>query len=225
MPVTWSQKISFTTWCCGRLCYSYNGIIDWDFFLRMLISRYFFMLAHGSLPAFTSILFWKVSHHFLHGRSRGESDQLKKGITILKMNNWSKPMSSRDAWLFPIVCISFQYNYSYSRVTQFQSAVLLGFYVIVKYSVASKFAVFNTFHPMISRRTTLETLLCIQTHCSKEQRRLESCWPSDDSKHSRCTWRDIFISLGERLWLYYCLSHSYPLYFKSLMQGLQGRQR
>jgi len=70
-------------------------------------------------------------------------------------------MSSRGAWLFPIVGISFQRDCSYAPVTWFQSVVPLGFYVIVKYYVASKFAVFNIFHPMISRRTTLEILLCI----------------------------------------------------------------
>jgi len=105
-------------------------------------------------------------------------------------------MSSRGAWLFPIVGISFQRDCSYAPVTQFQSVVPLGFYVIVKYYVASKFVVFNIFHPMISRRTTLEILLCIQAHRSKGKRRLESCWPSDDSKHSGCTWKDIFIFIS-----------------------------
>ena len=63
------KKISFTTWCCVLFSHCHQ----WYHRLRPLLFtcwfRDTFLLVHGSLPEFTSILFWNVSHHFLHGRN------------------------------------------------------------------------------------------------------------------------------------------------------------
>lgn len=62
----------------------------------------------------------------------------------------------------------------------------------------SSLAVFNSPHSMVSRRTTLEILPSLHVHRSEEQKRLVSCEPFEDLKHSGCTMIDV-LSLSWRM--------------------------